>query len=126
VLQRRQRAIYYQDFGLSSVACGRGRVYGPGRDFGMTSEPTKAVKAVAVERKWHISYGGRQDLQYVDDVAKISSAAWRRPNQGAKSYNLRGEVVEPAGVREVPWWRPSRRRRNWSRTATSRSPSPST
>jgi hypothetical protein len=38
-------------------------VYGPGRDFGMTSEPTKAIGA-GVGRKYHISYGGLQDMQY--------------------------------------------------------------
>jgi nucleoside-diphosphate-sugar epimerase len=86
--------IYYQDFGLSSVGLRPWTVYGPGRDFGMTSEPTKAVKAVAIGRKWHISYGGRQDMQYVDDVAKIFIRCLEAPYQGAKSYNLRGEVVD--------------------------------
>lgn len=86
--------IYYQDHGLSSVGLRPWTVYGPGRDFGMTSEPTKAVKAVALNRKWHISYGGRQDMQYVDDVAKIFIRCLEAPYQGAKSYNLRGEVVD--------------------------------
>jgi nucleoside-diphosphate-sugar epimerase len=94
--------IYYQDFGLSSVGLRPWTVYGPGRDFGMTSEPTKAVKAVAIGRKWHISYGGRQDLQYVDDVARVFIRCLEAPYQGAKSYNLRGEVVDlPEFVRTL-------------------------
>ena len=64
------------------------------QDFGMTSEPTKAIKAVAVNRPYHISYGGWQDLQFVDDVAKIIVRCLGQPYQGAKSYNIRGHVVD--------------------------------
>src|SRR5262249_32700120 len=63
-------AVYFQDFGLSSIGLRPWTVYGVGRDLGMTSEPTKAIKSVALGRKYHISYGGFQDFQYVDDVAK--------------------------------------------------------
>jgi nucleoside-diphosphate-sugar epimerase len=86
--------IYYQDFGLSSIGLRPWTVYGVGRDFGMTSEPTKAIKSVALGRKYHISYGGWQDLQYVEDVAAIFVNCLDRPYSGAKSYNLRGHVVD--------------------------------
>ncbi len=62
----------------------------------MTSEPTKAIKAVALGRSYAISYGGRQDLQYADDVAKVFVRALEAPYQGAKAYNLRGAVVDLA------------------------------
>src|SRR5262245_2272124 len=88
--------IYFQDFGLSSVGLRPWTVYGVGRDFGMTSEPTKAIKSVALGRPYHISYGGLQDLQFVDDVAKTFVLCLERPYQGAKSYNLRGYVVDVA------------------------------
>jgi nucleoside-diphosphate-sugar epimerase len=87
-------AVYFQDFGLSSIGLRPWTVYGVGRDLGMTSEPTKAIKAVALGRKYHISYGGLQDLQYVDDVAKAFVRCLEAPYQGAKSYNLRGAVVD--------------------------------
>ncbi len=87
-------AIYYQDFGISSVGLRPWTVYGVGRDLGMTSEPTKAIKSVAIDRPYHITYGGLQDLQYVDDVANIFVRCLFAPYQGAKSYNLRGAVVD--------------------------------
>jgi nucleoside-diphosphate-sugar epimerase len=94
--------IYFQDFGLSSIGLRPWTVYGVGRDFGMTSEPTKAIKSVALGRKYHISYGGRQDLQFVEDVAAIFVRCLERPYQGAKSYNLRGHVVDlPVFHREL-------------------------
>lgn len=88
--------IYYQDHGLSSIGLRPWAVYGVGRDFGMTSEPTKAIKSLALGRRFAISYGGKQDLQYVDDVAKAFIHALEKPYQGAKSYNLRGAVVDVA------------------------------
>jgi len=86
--------IYFQDHGLSSVGLRPWTVYGVGRDFGMTSEPTKAIKSLALGRPYHITYGGMQDLQYVDDVAKIFIRCLEAPYEGAKSYNLRGDVVD--------------------------------
>jgi nucleoside-diphosphate-sugar epimerase len=86
--------IYFQDHGLSSIGLRPWTVYGVGRDFGMTSEPTKAIKCLALGRPYHISYGGWQDLQYVDDVAKIFIRCLEAPYRGAKSYNIRGDVVE--------------------------------
>jgi nucleoside-diphosphate-sugar epimerase len=86
--------VYYQDHGLSSVGLRPWTVYGVGRDFGITSEPTKAIKSVALGRPYHISYGGVQDLQYVDDVAQTFVRCLEAPHQGARSYNLRGQVVD--------------------------------
>lgn len=86
--------IYFQDFGLSSIGLRPWAVYGVGRDFGMSSEPTKAIKAVAVGRPFAISYGGIQDLQFADDVAKTFVRCLDVPFKGAKAYNLRGAVTD--------------------------------
>jgi nucleoside-diphosphate-sugar epimerase len=86
--------IYFQDHDISSVGLRPWTVYGVGRDFGMTSEPTRAIKALALGRKCSITYGGWQDLQLVEDVAQIFVRCLERPYRGAKSYNLRGDVVD--------------------------------
>jgi nucleoside-diphosphate-sugar epimerase len=62
----------------------------------MTSEPTKAIKSLALGRPYHITYGGWQDLQFVDDVAKVFVRCLEVDYNGAKSYNLRGDVVDLA------------------------------
>ena len=85
--------VYWLDDGIPSVGLRPWTVYGVGRDFGVTSEPTKAIKAVAVGRPWHISYGGSQDLQYVEDVAATFLRALEVPIQGAEVYNVRGAVA---------------------------------
>src|SRR5581483_6313357 len=85
---------YFQDHGLSSIGLRPWTVYGVGRDFGMTSEPTKAIKCLALGRPYAISYGGWQDMQYVEDVAHVFIRCLEAPYTGAKSYNLRGDVVD--------------------------------
>jgi nucleoside-diphosphate-sugar epimerase len=88
--------IYWQDQQLPSVGLRPWTVYGVGRDFGMTSEPTKAIKSVALGRPYAISYGGMQDLQYVDDVAKTFIRVAEAPFEGCGVFNLRGAVVDLA------------------------------
>ncbi|MGL4553270.1 MAG: NAD-dependent epimerase/dehydratase family protein [Gemmataceae bacterium] len=88
--------IYHQDHKLSSVGLRPWTVYGVGRDIGMTSEPTKAIKMLALGKPYHITYGGWQDLQYVDDVAGVFVRGLVAAYDGAKSYNLRGDVVDLA------------------------------
>jgi nucleoside-diphosphate-sugar epimerase len=84
--------VYWLDHEITSIGLRPWTVYGVGRDFGMTSEPTKAIKAVAVGRPYRISYGGRQDLQYVGDVAETFVRALERPFQGAEAFNMSGTV----------------------------------
>ncbi len=86
--------VYWLDHGITSVGLRPWTVYGVGRDFGMTSEPTKAIKSVAAGRPYRISYGGLQDLQYVGDVAATFLRALDRPFEGADAFNLNG-AVEP-------------------------------
>ena len=93
--------IYFQDSGISSVGLRPWTVYGVGRDLGMTSEPTKAIKAVLLGRPYAISFGGFTDFQYVADVAGTFVNSLIRPYQGAKSYNLRGTVAPMTAFRDA-------------------------
>jgi UDP-glucose 4-epimerase len=87
-------AVYWSDHQLASIGLRPWTVYGVGRDFGITSEPTKAIKAVVVGRKYAISYGGQQDLQFVEDVAATFVRCLEGRYRGAAIYNLRGSVVD--------------------------------
>ena len=85
--------VYFLDQGTPSVGLRPWTVYGVGRDFGVTSEPTKAIKAVAAGRPYHISYGGAQDLQFVRDVADTFLICLKSNDHDADSFNMRGSVV---------------------------------
>ncbi len=85
--------VYAADYGVASVGLRPWAVYGVGRDQGLTSGPTKAIKAVVVGRPYHIGYGGWQALQYVEDVAELFVRFLEAELEGAAVYNLRGSVV---------------------------------
>ena len=85
--------IYWQDHRLASIGLRPATVYGPGRDQGITSAPTKAMFAAAVGQAFHIPYGGRGEFQYADDVAKAFIACARTPFEGAEIFNLHGSVA---------------------------------
>jgi UDP-glucuronate 4-epimerase len=82
--------IYWQDHQVPSVGLRPYVVYGPGRDQGMTSTPTKAMLAAALGRPYHISYGGSVVFQHADDAASAFIAAARSDVKGAPVYNLGG------------------------------------
>ncbi len=86
--------IYWQDNHVASIGLRPYTVYGPGRDQGMTSSPTKAMFAAAVGQPYHIPFGGRGDFQYADDVARAFIACARAPFEGAEIFNLRGSVAQ--------------------------------
>jgi UDP-glucuronate 4-epimerase len=82
--------IYWQDHQVPSVGLRPYVVYGPGRDQGLTSTPTKAMLAAALGRPYHISYGGSVVFQHADDAASAFIAAARADGSGAPVYNLGG------------------------------------
>ena len=91
-------AIYWQDYQIPSVGLRPFFVYGPGRDQGVSSTPTKAMAAAAIGRPYHISFGGTDTYQHADDVARVFIDAARTMPQGAPVYNLGGTVASMAEV----------------------------
>jgi len=85
--------IYWQDHRVRSVGLRPYVLYGPGRDQGMTSTPTKAMLAAALGRPYHISYGGTSVFQYADDCAAAFIRAARMPVDGAPTFNLGGNTA---------------------------------
>ncbi len=85
--------VYYQVDGLSSASLRPWAVYGVGRDQGLTSDPTKAIKASVLGRPFTIRFSGSIDLQYVDDTAKIFLWCADSDQPGARVYTLRGSVI---------------------------------
>jgi nucleoside-diphosphate-sugar epimerase len=85
--------VYFLDHGLSSVGLRPLTVYGVNRDAGLTSDPTKAMKAAVLGRRFHIRFGGSTDFQYVADTAAAFIACADKTPEGAHVFNLHGETV---------------------------------
>lgn len=90
--------IYWQDYRVKSIGLRPHVLYGPGRDQGMTSTPTKGMLAAAVGRPYSISYGGTVVFQYADDMAQVFIRAAEADGAGAPVFNPGGT---PASVEQV-------------------------
>mmetsp|Transcript_1280 Transcript_1280/g.3117 ORF Transcript_1280/g.3117 Transcript_1280/m.3117 type:complete len:350 (-) Transcript_1280:164-1213(-) len=87
--------IYWQDHAIPSVGLRPLTVFGVGREIGLTSGPTKAIKAAVLGREFALEVSGTTGFQYVVDVARLFIDATvgvsRMP--GAHVCGLKGHVV---------------------------------
>lgn len=90
--------IYWLEHRVTSIGLRPYVIYGPGRDQGMTSAPTMAMLAAAEGKPYHISFGGRCGLQYVEDVAQLFVQALEVPFEGADIFNIRGTIADMGEV----------------------------
>jgi nucleoside-diphosphate-sugar epimerase len=81
---------YWDDFGVSSVGLRPMTVYGPGRDRGLTSSPTKAMLAAVLGCRYEVGFGGTTLVHYARDVGRALVAATEEPVEGAHVMNLNG------------------------------------
>jgi nucleoside-diphosphate-sugar epimerase len=86
--------VYYANDGICSVGLRPWAVYGVGRDQGITSGPTKAIKAAVVGQPYKIRFTGGLDLQYVNDTAQIFLRCAESNLDGARVYTMRGSVTQ--------------------------------
>ncbi len=93
--------VYFLDHGLSSVGLRPLTVYGVNRDSGLTSDPTKAMKAAVLGLPFHIRFSGATDFQYVADTAAAFIACADAAPAGAHVFNLHGETVAVARIAEL-------------------------
>lgn len=85
--------IFWQDDGVSSVGLRPLTVYGVGRDQGLTSDPTRAMKAAVLGRPFEIRFSGSTDYQYVSDTAATFIRSADSDLPGAHVWNLHGDSV---------------------------------
>ncbi len=102
-----QARIYWQDYQLRSIGLRPYVIYGPGRDQGITSTPSKAMVAATAGRSYQISYGGTAVFQYAKDAARAFIQAARANYSGATTYNIGGtnadmQTIVDAITKAVP------------------------
>lgn len=88
--------VYYRDHGLSSVGLRPLTVYGVGRDTGITSDTTEALRHAVLGQPFHVRFGGATDFLYVADCAEAFIGCADRAPAGAHVFNLHGETAPVA------------------------------
>jgi nucleoside-diphosphate-sugar epimerase len=71
-------------------------VYGPGRDTGMTSFPTRALAAAIKGQAFDIPFSGPTAYIHAREVADMFVQCARRLSEGAKTYTVGGDIVRTA------------------------------
>ncbi len=82
--------VYNQDYGVRSIGLRPHTVYGPGRDQGVTSSPTKAMLAAAAGKDYRITFGGTCVYHHAGDTAAAFIQAARASYEGAYVFDLTG------------------------------------
>jgi UDP-glucuronate 4-epimerase len=90
--------VFFEDEGVGSVGLRPYVVYGPGRDHGLTADPTLAMAAAARGEGYAMRWGGRCQLQFAPDAARIFVAAARAEHGGAAVFNLGGPSSHASDV----------------------------
>jgi UDP-glucuronate 4-epimerase len=90
--------VYAADAGVPSIGLRPYVVYGPGRDQGMTSDPTKAMLAASRDEPFEIGFTGTAQYDYAPDVARAFVRAASATGDGASVYNVPGAVASVEDV----------------------------
>lgn len=69
-------------------------VYGPGRDTGMTSFPTRALAAVIKGQPFDIPFTGKTAYIHMREVADMFITAARKPMSNCLVYTVGGDIVD--------------------------------
>ena len=85
--------IFWQEEQVASIGIRPFIVYGPGRDSGLTASPSLAMAAAARGEGSQIAFGGRTQLQFAPDAARVFVAAARAAVEDARVFNLGGPAV---------------------------------
>lgn len=85
---------YWLGDSLPSVGLRPLTVYGPGRDAGLTSFPTRAVAAAVKGQSFDIPFTGATAYIHVREVADMFVTAARKPVADAKVYTVGGDTID--------------------------------
>lgn len=86
--------IFSEETGIDSISLRPGVLFGPGRDAGLTSTPTTALKSVALGIPYEIPFQNSQDYLYAPDVGAAFGQATTEPFAGYAAFTLPSHTVE--------------------------------
>lgn len=92
---------FQQDTGIATVCLRPGVLFGPGRDAGLTSSPTTAMKCVALGLPFQIPFRTLQDYLYAPDVGAAFAHAAIEPFDGFCTLTLPSHSVDTTEMVEL-------------------------
>ncbi len=90
--------LFCDETSIPTVSLRPGVLFGPGRDAGLTSTPTTAMKYVALGQPYEIPFCSRQDYLYAPDVGAAFALAAVAPYDGYGVFTLPSHTVDTAEI----------------------------
>ena len=96
-------SLFHEKTGIPTVSLRLNTTFGPGRDQGTTSAPTKVMKSLAVGAHQgkpiacQMPYEGRENYHYVEDVGAHFAGVCMLPFEGCQPFNIKGRTIEVTG-----------------------------
>jgi len=84
---------YWVSYKIPSVGLRPLTVYGPGRDIGMTSFPTRAIAAAIKKQKFDIPFSGPTAYIHIREVADMFITCARKAVSDACVYTVGGDIL---------------------------------
>lgn len=92
---------FHAETSIPTISLRLATTYGPGRDRGLTSAPTTAMKHAARGESFAMPYFGREHYHFVDDVGAAFGISATADFSGYDALNLRGKSMETAEFLKV-------------------------
>ncbi|KAA6341833.1 dTDP-glucose 4 6-dehydratase 2 [termite gut metagenome] len=92
--------FFHDNTAIPTVCLRLNTTYGLGRDKGMTSAPTSAMKAIALGAvkneviPFAMPYQGLENYHFVEDVGAHFAACTLQPFAGYGTFNIKGKTIE--------------------------------
>lgn len=93
--------LFCGETGTPTISLRPGVLFGPGRDAGLTSTPTTAMKCVALGLPYKIPFRSRQDYLFAPDVGAAFGNAVLGPFDGYGAFTLPSQTVDTATFVDV-------------------------
>lgn len=93
-------SLFHSRTGIPTVSLRLNTTYGPGRDVGTTSAPTRVMKTAALaacegqKQTCLMPYQGRENYHYVEDVGAHFAGVCMLPFDGCQPFNIKGKTIE--------------------------------
>lgn len=92
--------FFQQDTGIPTICLRPGVLFGPGRDVGLTSSTTTAMKCVALAVPYEVTFRTQQDYLYAPDAGAAFGHSLLDPFQGFGVFTLPHHTADTARMVE--------------------------
>jgi UDP-glucose 4-epimerase len=95
--------LFHQETGIPTVCLRPGVLYGPGRDIGLTSSPTTAMKCIALGIPYEVTFRTQQDYLYAADAGTAFAHTLIDPFDGYGVFTMPSHTANTDQM--VEWMR---------------------